>query len=198
MRGVLRRTTLASYRSASPQWETVLDIDGESIALEVGKVSRWIDLEFRINFLVRVHGMAQMLLMNADSAAHDFLLPHPALDWSVVLDSADPEAEEYPVSGEAVPVGKLLARSAGTDDDEFLRRVSLDMTGWPGWITMMVFLGELGIRLVSHTLSIGPVRVPADAALPTPDDVDRRCDRTPRRTSARHRGDRAGRHRDRP
>ena len=33
------------------------------------------------------------------------------------------------------------------------------------------FLGELGIRLVSHTLSIGPVRVPADAALPTPDDV---------------------------
>ncbi|UYO98626.1 chorismate synthase [Microbacterium sp. M28] len=34
------------------------------------------------------------------------------------------------------------------------------------------FLGELGIRLVSHTLSIGPVQVPADAALPAPDDVD--------------------------
>jgi len=34
------------------------------------------------------------------------------------------------------------------------------------------FLGELGIRLVSHTLSIGPVRVPEDAVLPTPDDVD--------------------------
>ncbi|MFB7250728.1 chorismate synthase [Microbacterium sp. NPDC056234] len=34
------------------------------------------------------------------------------------------------------------------------------------------FLGELGIRLVSHTLSIGPVQVPADAALPTADDVD--------------------------
>ncbi|RLK49183.1 chorismate synthase [Microbacterium telephonicum] len=34
------------------------------------------------------------------------------------------------------------------------------------------FLGELGIRLVSHTLSIGPVQSPADAALPTPDDVD--------------------------
>ncbi|WP_203138535.1 chorismate synthase [Microbacterium sp. JZ31] len=33
------------------------------------------------------------------------------------------------------------------------------------------FLGELGIRLVSHTLSIGPVRVPDDAPLPTPDDV---------------------------
>ena len=34
------------------------------------------------------------------------------------------------------------------------------------------FLGELGIRLVSHTLSIGPVRVPEDAPLPAPDDVD--------------------------
>lgn len=33
------------------------------------------------------------------------------------------------------------------------------------------FLFELGIRLVSHTLSIGPVQAPADAALPTPDDV---------------------------
>lgn len=29
-----------------------------------------------------------------------------------------------------------------------------------------------GIRLVSHTLSVGPVRVPEDAPLPTPDDVE--------------------------
>ncbi|MBX9470872.1 chorismate synthase [Microcella sp.] len=35
------------------------------------------------------------------------------------------------------------------------------------------FLSELGIRLVAHTLAIGPVRVPDDAALPLPDDVDR-------------------------
>jgi chorismate synthase len=34
------------------------------------------------------------------------------------------------------------------------------------------FLAELGIRLVSHTLSIGPVRVPEDALLPHPDDVE--------------------------
>lgn len=33
------------------------------------------------------------------------------------------------------------------------------------------FLNELGITLVSHTLSIGPVRVPDDAKLPTPADV---------------------------
>jgi len=34
------------------------------------------------------------------------------------------------------------------------------------------FLGELGIRLVAHTLSIGTVRVPEGRPLPTPDDVD--------------------------
>ena len=33
------------------------------------------------------------------------------------------------------------------------------------------FLGELGIRLVSHTLSIGPVAAPDGAPVPTPDDV---------------------------
>jgi len=34
------------------------------------------------------------------------------------------------------------------------------------------FLAELGITLVSHTLSIGPVRVPEEAPLPHPGDVD--------------------------
>jgi chorismate synthase len=34
------------------------------------------------------------------------------------------------------------------------------------------FLAELGITLVSHTLSIGPVRVPEDGRLPLPSDVD--------------------------
>ena len=34
------------------------------------------------------------------------------------------------------------------------------------------FLAELDITLVSHTLAIGPVRVPEDAPLPTPEDVD--------------------------
>ena len=34
------------------------------------------------------------------------------------------------------------------------------------------FLGELGIRLVSHTLSMGTVAVPDAVPLPTPDDLD--------------------------
>ena len=35
------------------------------------------------------------------------------------------------------------------------------------------FLSELGVTTVAHTLSIGPVRVPDDAPLPLPSDVDR-------------------------
>ncbi|GAA1774178.1 chorismate synthase [Agromyces lapidis] len=34
------------------------------------------------------------------------------------------------------------------------------------------FLAELGIQTIAHTLSIGPVRVPEGAALPSPSDVD--------------------------
>lgn len=34
------------------------------------------------------------------------------------------------------------------------------------------FLAELGISLVSHTLAIGPVRVPEDADLPVPSDLE--------------------------
>jgi chorismate synthase len=34
------------------------------------------------------------------------------------------------------------------------------------------FLAELGVTLVAHTLSIGPVRVPEGSTLPTPSDVD--------------------------
>jgi len=34
------------------------------------------------------------------------------------------------------------------------------------------FLSELGVSLVAHTLSIGPVRVPEGSALPAPGDVD--------------------------
>jgi predicted AlkP superfamily phosphohydrolase/phosphomutase len=52
-----------------------VDIGGQSIALESGKVSRWIDLEFRVNFLVRIRGMAQMLLMNADNELQLYISP---------------------------------------------------------------------------------------------------------------------------
>lgn len=40
-----------------------------------------------------------------------------------------------------------------------------------GRVAAAILEQAAGIRLVSHTLSVGPVRVPDDAALPTPDDI---------------------------
>ena len=50
-------------------------IDGQTIPLETGKWSRWIDLTFKVNFIVRLHGMAQMLLVNAGSELQLYISP---------------------------------------------------------------------------------------------------------------------------
>ena len=68
------RLPLAIRWNRSAKTATV-DIDGQTIELEQGKVSRWVDLEFRINFLIRLHGMAQLLLMNADNELQLYVSP---------------------------------------------------------------------------------------------------------------------------
>jgi predicted AlkP superfamily phosphohydrolase/phosphomutase len=78
----------------------VVEIDGESIPLEVGKTSRWIDLEFRINFLIRVHGMAQMLLMNADNELQLYISP---VNWK-------PDNPPVPMSYPSSFAGDLFRR----------------------------------------------------------------------------------------
>lgn len=52
-----------------------IEISGQTIELEQGRISRWIDLEFRVNFFVRIRGMAQMLLMNADNELQLYISP---------------------------------------------------------------------------------------------------------------------------
>jgi predicted AlkP superfamily phosphohydrolase/phosphomutase len=52
-----------------------VEIAGESLLLEPGKMSRWIDLDFKINFFVRVHGMAQLLLLNAGNELQLYISP---------------------------------------------------------------------------------------------------------------------------
>ena len=52
-----------------------VELSGKSIALGQGQWSKWIDLEFRINYLVRVHGMAQLLLMKADGELQLYMSP---------------------------------------------------------------------------------------------------------------------------
>jgi predicted AlkP superfamily phosphohydrolase/phosphomutase len=73
-----------------PGRTATVDIDGQSIALESGRWSRWIDLRFRINFLVRARGMAQLLLMKADSELRLYVSP---VNWKP---DDPPMAMSYP------------------------------------------------------------------------------------------------------
>ena len=75
-----------------------VEISGESITLEPGKISKWVDLEFRINFLVRVHGMAQLLLMNADNELQLYVSP---VNWK-------PDSPPMPISHPASLSGDLF------------------------------------------------------------------------------------------
>src|SRR3954469_13253017 len=52
-----------------------VDIDGQTITLRQGEWTKWIDLTFRVNALIRPHGMVQMLLMNAGSELQLYVSP---------------------------------------------------------------------------------------------------------------------------
>jgi predicted AlkP superfamily phosphohydrolase/phosphomutase len=71
-----------------PAKTATVEIEGQSMLLEVGKTSRWIDLDFNVNFFVRLHGMAQMRLMNADKELQLYVSPvnwkpdHPPVPMS--------------------------------------------------------------------------------------------------------------------
>src|SRR5688572_10580234 len=77
-----------------------VDLAGESIPLQVGRWSRWVDLDFRINFLVRVHGMAQLLLMNAGSELQLYVSP---VNWK-------PDAPPVPISYPSGFAGDLFEK----------------------------------------------------------------------------------------
>jgi predicted AlkP superfamily phosphohydrolase/phosphomutase len=70
----------------------VVEIDGTTVALEPGKWSRWIDLEFRINFIVRIHGMTQFLLMNGGNELQLYVSP---VNWKP---DSPPVPMSYPAS----------------------------------------------------------------------------------------------------
>ena len=61
-------------------------------------MSRWVDLDFRINFVVRVHGMVQLLLMKADSDLQLYISP---VNWK-------PDNPPVPISTPASFAGDLF------------------------------------------------------------------------------------------
>ena len=65
-----------------------VEIDGQSLALEPGRWSRWVDLEFRVNLIVRLRGMAQFLLLRADDELRLYVSP---VNWK-------PGAPPLPIS----------------------------------------------------------------------------------------------------
>jgi predicted AlkP superfamily phosphohydrolase/phosphomutase len=77
-----------------------VEIQGQSIPLEPHKTSRWIPLEFRVNFLVRVHGMAQMLLLNAGEQLQLYVSP---VNWT-------PDNPPLPISSPASFSADLFER----------------------------------------------------------------------------------------
>jgi predicted AlkP superfamily phosphohydrolase/phosphomutase len=89
--------TIRWHRSAKT---ATVEIQGQSFLLEPGKMSRWVDLEFRVNFLVRLHGMAQLLLMNA---GHELQLYVSPVNWK-------PDAPPVPMSSPASFSGDLFHR----------------------------------------------------------------------------------------
>jgi predicted AlkP superfamily phosphohydrolase/phosphomutase len=77
-----------------------VEIQGQSLLLEPGKMSRWIDLDFRVNFFVRLHGMAQLLLMKADNELQLYVSP---VNWK-------PDAPPLPISAPPSFAGDLFQR----------------------------------------------------------------------------------------
>jgi predicted AlkP superfamily phosphohydrolase/phosphomutase len=58
-----------------PEKSAGIDLDGQTIALRQGEWSKWVDLVFKVNTLVRIHGMVQLLLMNAGSELQLYVSP---------------------------------------------------------------------------------------------------------------------------
>ncbi|MCC7417358.1 MAG: alkaline phosphatase family protein [Acidobacteria bacterium] len=75
-------------------------IGDDSVLLRQGEWSRWIDLDFRANFLVTRHGMAQMYLARADSELNLYVTP---INWK-------PDRPPMPMSSPASLSADLFER----------------------------------------------------------------------------------------
>ena len=52
-----------------------VEIQGQTLQLEPGRMSKWFDIEFRVNALMRIQGMVQMLLLNAGGDLQLYVSP---------------------------------------------------------------------------------------------------------------------------
>jgi predicted AlkP superfamily phosphohydrolase/phosphomutase len=107
-----------------------VDLGGQSITLQPGRWSKWVDLEFRINLLLRIRGMAQLLLMNADRELQLYVSP---VNWK-------PDAPPIPMSYPAGFSGELF------DKIGYYRTLGWAEATWPlneGRMDEQTFMDDL-------------------------------------------------------
>jgi predicted AlkP superfamily phosphohydrolase/phosphomutase len=78
-----------------------VDVQGTSVRLAEGQWSAWVPLEFRVNFVVRTYGMAQLFLVKADDDLQLYVSP---VNWR-------PEAPVLPMSSPPSFSKELYERS---------------------------------------------------------------------------------------
>lgn len=85
-----------------PARTAIVELGGRSVPLDPGRWSAWIPLEFRINLFTRVHGMTQLLLLEAGDELRLYASP---VNWT-------PDNPPVPISSPSGFAGRL-ARSVG-------------------------------------------------------------------------------------
>lgn len=91
--------TIHWNRDGSKRSATI-ELQGQSIMLEPGEWSRWINLDFKVNLLIRLHGMLQMYLVNANDEFQLYVSP---INWK-------PDAPPLPMSFPDSFAGDLYER----------------------------------------------------------------------------------------
>lgn len=71
-----------------PERRATVEIQDTTISLAEGEWSKWITLDFKVNFLIRIHGMAQLYLASADKDLKLYVSP---VNWR-------PDKPPYPIS----------------------------------------------------------------------------------------------------
>jgi len=74
-----------------PERKATIAIQDTTISLAEGEWSKWVTIEFRVNYLVRLHGMAQMYLVGADKDLRLYVSP---VNWR-------PDDPPFPISSPA-------------------------------------------------------------------------------------------------
>jgi predicted AlkP superfamily phosphohydrolase/phosphomutase len=90
--------TIRWHRQPAPS--ATIEIQGHSVLLKPGEWSKWLPLEFRVNWLVRLHGMVQMYLVDAGAELRLYVSP---VNW-------DPARPPLPISSPARLAGDLARR----------------------------------------------------------------------------------------